>query len=251
LQTNRSERDSYVFTNGTTLPAHTYLAVPITATPLTLTKTTAGTVYILSSDSTTEVDARSYENLDANTSYADVGGTWQQTFAVTPSGENRFQPYPACEEGFSRNALTGRCNKVAAIAALAPCSPGQYRSPETNRCRSLATTTSALSACQPGQYRSPETNRCRSLATESTALKPCNQGYERNLDTNRCRKVLGASTDIPSAAFAVEPIKDTAKAFAAWWALGGVLLLGLGYAGWEWRYEIRQFISRIAAKQNT
>lgn len=225
LQTNRSETARYVFASDSTLGAGAYLAVPIAQTDLTMTKTTTGTVYILSSDGSVEVDARSYENLDADTSLALVGGTWQQTFTVTPGSENTYQQYPPCEAGYTRNDLTGRCNKNPTPTVLAPCGPGEYRNPETNRCKKIASTESEL--------------------------KPCAEGYERNPETNRCRKVLGASTSIPSAEFPVEPIADTAKAFTAWWALGGVLLLGLGYAGWEWRYEIRQFIRRITTRSVT
>ncbi len=221
------------------------MAVPVSKTDLTLTKTTAGTVYVLSSDGSTEVDARSYENLDSASSLALVGGTWQQTFVVTPSGANEYQEFPSCEAGYTRNTLTGRCNKEAQATILVACEPGQYRSTETNRCRSLVASSSTLTPCDPGQYRNPDTNRCKSIAAAEATLKPCTQGYERNPDTNRCRKVLGASTSVPAAGFPVEPIADTAKAFTAWWALGGVLLLGLAYAGWEWRYEIRQLINRI------
>lgn len=239
LQTNRSETTSYVFAADTKLNVGAYLAIPIAQTELTLTKTTTGTVYLLNSDGSTEIDARSYENLDDATSLALVGGTWRQTFAVTPSSENQYQAYPPCDAGYSRNELTGRCNKDPEPTVLAPCGPGEYRNPETNRCRSIATTTSTLAPCDEGEYRNPETNRCKKIESEST-LQPCAEGYERNPETNRCRKVLGVSTSIPAADFPVESIADTAKTFTAWWVLGGVLLLGLGYAGWEWRYEIAQ-----------
>lgn len=245
LQTNRSETTSYVFAADTKLNVGAYLAIPIAQTELTLTKTTTGTVYLLNSDGSTEIDARSYENLDDATSLALVGGTWQQTFAVTPSSANQYQVYPPCEAGYSRNELTGRCNKDPEPTVLAPCGPGEYRNPETNRCRSIATTTSTLVPCDEGEYRNPETNRCKKIESSESTLQPCAEGYERNPDTNRCRKVLGASTSIPSADFPIEPVADTAKTFTAWWVLGGVLLLGLGYAGWEWRYEIVKSAKRL------
>jgi hypothetical protein len=117
-----------------------------------------------------------------------------------------------------------------------PCKEGQYRSEETNRCRNIAVP-AALTPCREGQYRSEETNRCRNIATAASAnLQPCREGQERNPATNRCRNV--ASSSLPDAAFAVEPIKEGAKAFAGWWALGGVGALAAGYGAWEWRREM-------------
>jgi hypothetical protein len=52
---------------------------------------------------------------------------------------------------------------------------------------------------------------------------------------------------MPTAAFAVEPVRDTAATFVGWWALGGVGLLAIGYAGWEWRREVVSLIGRIRA----
>lgn len=251
LQTNRSLVDSYVFADGTKLPAGGLAAISVEKTDLSLTKTTSGTVYILSSDGSTEVDVRSYDSLDDNTSFALVGGKWMQTFVATPGNTNQYQEYPACQAGYSRSALTGRCNKDPEPTALTPCGPGQYRSPDTNRCRSIVTTASMLSSCGPGEYRNPETNRCKKIQSAESSLKPCSDGYERNPETNRCRKVLAASTAIPSAGFPVESVGDSARVFTAWWALGGVLFLGLGYAGWEWRYEISGWLKRASSKSKS
>ncbi len=248
LQTNRSTTSTYIFAAGSKMAVGEYRAVTVDATELTLTKTTTGTVYLLNSDGTAEVDARSYDSLDEQTSLALVGGVWKQTFAVTPGSENQYVQYPACESGYTRNEVTGRCNKDPEPVVLAPCPAGQYRNPDTGRCKSLVATTSTLAACAPGEYRNPETNRCKKLVTESSALQPCDPGYERNPDTNRCRKVLAAETTVPFADFPVEPIADTTKAFVAWWALGGALLLGLGYAGWEWRYEVTSWLKRASIR---
>lgn len=276
IQTNRSTTASYVFADNEQLASGQHKAVMVSDTELTLTKTTTGTVYVLNSDGTSEVDAREYSNLDEGTALARVDGTWQQTFDLTPGEANRAMQYPPCELGYERNLLTGRCNKkIVAVAAIAPCpdgkyrnpatnrcktivtsedelaacAPGQYRNPATNRCKAVATSASALKPCDAGEYRNPETNRCNKLASTTSTLKPCEDGYERNSETNRCRKVLGASTNaLAAAAFPVQPIPDTRQAFVAWWALGGVLLFGLAYAGWEWRHEIRTYARRIAGR---
>lgn len=129
---------------------------------------------------------------------------------------------------------------------LAPCKEGQYRSEETNRCRSIASMVSTLAPCDDDEERNPETNRCRKIAAKLTSqLAPCKEGQERNPETNRCRNVASAS--LPPAAFAVEPVAETGKAFAGWWALGGVGSLAVGYGAWEWRREVASFIQKIGA----
>jgi hypothetical protein len=249
IQTNQSSGTSYVFPEGTKLARQQYVSVAIQKTELQLTKTTSGTVYVLSSDGADEVDAKAYADLDANTSFALIGGTWKQTFAVTPGSENVYQEYPACEDGYVRNDETGRCNKaVAAASTLKPCAANQYRSAETNRCRNITSATSTLTTCKAGYYRNPTTNRCRKIASTVSTLVPCKEGYERNTVTNRCRKVASTLATTPVAEFPVEEIKDTGSAFIAWWALGGIVLVGVAYATWEWRSELSQML-HIASRQ--
>lgn len=241
LQTNRSMSDVYIFPS-TQLAPGAYISVNIDSTDLTLTKTTSGTVYLLSSDGHTEVDARSYEDMSENTSLALVDGVWRQTFMVTPGTANIWQQYPACEIGFVRNKETGRCNKIATADTLKPCLSTQYRSAETNRCRNVLGATTALSPCRENQFRNPLTNRCKNTASTANSLIPCAANQERNPATNRCR--LKQRT-IPNAAFTVESVQDGAKAFAGWWALGGIGTLAAGYGAWEWRREVASIGSRV------
>ena len=148
-----------------------------------------------------------------------------------------------CGEGRERNPATNRCRNIPTASTLAPCKEGQYRSEETNRCRSIASAAAAeLKPCADDQFRNPLTNRCRKIAS-ADELADCGEGRERNPDTNRCRNI--ATSQVPGAAFAVQPIKDSTVAFAGWWALGGVGLLALGYAAWEWRREMQARIRRI------
>lgn len=270
LMTNRSDSNRYIFADQQ-LDSGGRLAIEIDETDLILTKTTTGTVYLLSSDGVVEVDARAYENLSEGTSLALVDGVWVQTFVVTPGGANQHAEYPPCQADYWRNTETGRCNKVAVMAGLdacgvgrernpttgrcralssasqlTPCRPGQERNPETNRCRSIVQATSALTACRPGQERNPVTNRCRSIDSAASTLKPCAVGQERNPETNRCRKIpVAAAAD--TIGFPVEPISDVGQAFSAWWTLGGVLLLGAGYGAWEWRHEVSRLVRRATS----
>ena len=96
----------------------------------------------------------------------------------------------------------------------------------------------SLKPCGLGEYRNPATNRCKSASIASATLGPCQPGYERNPETNRCRKVAVAGSDMPLAAFPVDDVRQGANAFVGWWALGGLLILGAGYAAFEWRHEI-------------
>lgn len=241
LQTNRSATASYRFSDGTKLGSNEFLSVPISSTSLSLTKTTSGTVYVLNSDASTEVDARYYENLDEGTSFALVGGVWQQTFLITPNEENQYAQYPPCDVGYVRNLESGRCNKIEIIAIQKPCLPTQYRNPQTGRCKNLTTSTIGLKPCLPNQYRNLTTNRCRNIASTISALKPCGPNQERNKITNRCRNIVKTI----NADFPVEAVAGASTAGIGWWAFGGVGLLAIGYAGWEWRYEAISFIRKI------
>lgn len=267
LQTNRSSVTSYVFGLNTKLVPGEHKAIMIADTRLALSKTTTGTVYLLNSDGSAEIDATTYGSMSANTSWALIDGEWQQTYVITRNKSNVYQQFADCEAGYVRNESTGRCNRImlatrpapcapnqyrnpetgrcrllAATSALAPCREGQYRHPDTNRCRNIASTASALTPCRPGQVRNPATNRCRAIASTASTLKPCQEGWERNPETNRCRKIasIAAVTDFP-----VEPIIDTAQGFAAWWTLGGLTLLGAGYGAWEWRRELAAGLRRV------
>lgn len=151
-----------------------------------------------------------------------------------------------CAANQFRNPETNRCKLIAATlsTSLVPCAADQYRSAETNRCRSIDTIlASSPVPCSENQFRNPETGRCKLLANAAdTTLKPCPTGQERNPDTNRCRKVSAAT--MPAAAFPVEAIKDSGKAFVGWYALGGVVLLGVAYGAFEWRHEIGRLIAK-------
>jgi hypothetical protein len=234
LRTNRNN-NAYVF-DSEVLSAGAYRVVTITDSPLTLTKTTTGTVYIVASDGLTEVAAVSYANLKAGTTWALVDGEWQQTYQATPGADNVWQAYPACQDGYERNLATGRCNKITEPDVLAPCPDGQYRSAETNRCRKLETA-STLTPCQVGYERNPETNRCRKIATDGDELKPCQAGYERNPETNRCRKIA-SSGDAKYAvdASANDETVDGWFRYAGW---GGLTAIA-GMTGWQFRDEMRR-----------
>jgi len=245
LQTNRSQTASYLFDPGSVLESGEVRSVCISQTPLTLTKTTTGSVYVLDSTGTTEVDAQQYSDLKQDTSWALVDGEWRQTYERTPGSINRYAEYPTCQAGYYRNNETGNCNKIVASSELAACAANQYRSEETNRCRLIASTASSLQACAANQYRNPETNRCRSLSSAESDLQPCAVGQERNLATNRCRKVLGNT--ISQAGSKLEDTPSSGSTIG-WIAFAAVGLLAIGCAIWEWRREIAGLFSSLTAR---
>lgn len=244
---------SYPFPAGNVLGPGEFKIFYDTDIPFTLANT-AGRVGVGGVDGTLLMQTDAYANAGDDYAWAYVNGTWQYTNQPTPGSANLAFLEPteeltstvataSCPGGKYRHPLTNRCRNIESDASvLASCEADQYRNPDTGRCRKIATAAS-LAPCKDGQYRSEETNRCRNVETASAQLAACKEGQERNPDTNRCRNQTPSA--IPNAAFAVEPVKEGAKGFVGWLALGGVTTLALGYAGWEWRREIAEKIKGI------
>lgn len=150
-----------------------------------------------------------------------------------------------CKDGQYRSEETNRCRSIALAGdTLKPCKEGQYRSEETNRCRSLAADVAqTLKPCADDQFRNPETGRCKKIAAADDLPKPCKEGWERNPETNRCRKIKGTSA--LNAEYPVEPYKQEGAAMATWWVVGAIVAVAAGYGVWEWRHEIAAFGARL------
>lgn len=174
-------------------------------------------------------DTGEYESASDGESWALLGDTWRYTNRPTPGDENLSSIVEADDDSASSASL------------LKPCSPDQFRNPETNRCKKIESST--LAPCSEGQYRNQETNRCRKVSAASSSLKPCASNQYRNPETNRCRKKDVGS--VPEAAYKVQSVADGDMVFAGWWALGGVGALAGSYAGWEWRRELMNIRSRL------
>lgn len=269
-----------VFPAGAMVRAHSYRTFSDTELALTLANTTGVSLVLMSRNHIKVDSAPVYVDAPIDMAWAWVNDSWQYTNQLTPGLQNKVSilddgqvPVPdsgvvACANGYYRNPLTNRCNKIKVDEVPAACKPNQYRSEETGRCRNYATL-SAPVACKEGQYRSEETGRCRSIAAAAATLKPCDDdqfrnpatgrckqiastddlpkpcasGYERNPETNRCRKIQTSS--MPLAAFPVEPIKPTANTMGIWLTAGGIVACGLAYAGWEWRRELASATRRV------
>lgn len=243
---------SYTFPTDSRIAPMSYMLFSNDDIAFTLTNTSSQ-VTLQSSDNQFIDSAPAYIEAAEGVSWALIDSVWQYTNTPTPGAPNhasRIDDVEAvatglkpCPVGQFRNPDTNRCRLITtALSALTACRDGQYRSETTNRCRSIAADSLSLATCQPGQVRNPSTNRCKSTASDG-GLVACKPGQERSADTNRCRNVKAAS--IPEAAFAVEPVADTAGAITWWWALGGLSVLALGYGIWEWRQEIKKWILKL------
>ncbi len=265
---------SYVFPVGSMLAPGAYWTVSDTEVGASLANTTGSSVYLMTARDVEVASVPPYKNAPDDASWALIGDAWQFSYSPTPGGANIAMPERSCQAGYERDSETLRCKKLAAVtvvtpcadgqyrneatgrcrnilsmsATLVPCKEGQYRSEETGRCRSLASATSAtLKQCADDQFRNPLTNRCKSIASsEDMAVTDCGEGRERNPETHRCRNIV--STTVPAATFAVTPIKEAAKGFVGWWALGGVGVLAASYGAWEWRRELRTIIRGVTAR---
>ena len=245
-------------------------AVKVKHTKLKLPKM-KGKVYILD-EAGAEIDATEYDKMPKGASWSLLDGEWMQTFAVTENAANVFKEYADCQVGYMRNESgkcvkiptpstesdvlascpagqyrhpeTRRCRKIEAAKTVTPCKEGYYRSEETGRCRSIASAAAkTLKPCQDGYFRNPETGRCKKIAAADDILKDCPEGFERNPTTRRCRKIKTAS--IPVVGSATAGVQQVAGATWGWWVFGGVSLLAVGYGAWQWRWELSQLIRRL------
>ena len=118
------------------------------------------------------LDSTIYEAAKTSEVWALIGGVWEFSNQPTPNAVNLASVVSA-EEGEDNG--------------LKPCALGQFRNPETNRCKKIDSTAATLKPCGPGEFRNPETNRCKQLDSGSS-LKPCGPDQVRNPATNRCIK---------------------------------------------------------------
>ena len=243
-----------------------FLTIKIKNTKLKLPKT-KGKVYLLD-EAGSKIDISEYNNMSKGASWSLVDNEWTRTFAITEGAANIFKEYPDCQSGYERNALgkcvkiaiptvesscpvgqyrhpeTRRCRKNEAEKTITPCKDGYYRSEETGRCRSIASAAAkTLKPCPEGQFRNSATGRCKKIASTDDIAKECPEGFERNLQTKRCRKIKSAS--MPTVGSAAAEVKQVAGATWGWWVFGGVSLLAVGYGVWQWRWEISQIVRKV------
>lgn len=173
-----------------------------------------------------------YNNAPDDSSWSLYEDQWIYSNQPTPNSVNQPYEEPAQDE------------EVSVTSILAPCPPGKYRNPETNRCRTIETAVSSLSPCNEDEYRNPETNRCRKITT-STVLAACTVGQERNPETNRCRKIATlAATDIALTTVEDVQVENTAGQ-VNWLIILIATLATISYIIYEWRNELSQKLQML------
>ena len=257
LRIGLSYENEYMFPAGTVIESRSYKSFSNTDIPYSLLNTSSQ-VMIIHDSGKFVGEAPAYQDPKDGQSWALIDGIWRYVATPTPGLTN----------------VAAGSENVAEIEKpeIIPqsCAVNQYRSPETNRCRLISSSTTTSTACKDGQYRSEETNRCRNIATDAKVITPCEVDEERNAETNRCRKIVAASqpsqckegqernpdtnrcrtvTKMPNADYGV--LGAETKSNGSWYilaAVGGVLLIAIGYAVWEWRDEIGKFIQNVRKK---
>ena len=246
------------FPTGSTIKAGQYLAFSNSDIKFTLVNTISK-VALRTIDNQSIDETPTYNNPDEGSSWALIDGIWQYTNRPTP-GETDTPSLveeatetnvviesnlASCAANQYRSPDTNRCRLiVTSSSTLSPCKDGQYRSEETNRCRSIASDAGPVTACDEGQERNPDTNRCRSIGAVLgvSDLAPCKEGQERNPDTNRCRNI---ASPMPQAEYAPEQTAEASNNYILWWSLAAVGLVAIGYGVWEWRREFIFILSKI------
>jgi len=218
-----------LFPSGTKVEPNSYYVIQNNVTSYTLTNT-GSSVGLWTSDDVLMGENINYSSALEGESWSYFKDGWQYTNRPTPGEVNLI------------NYLKPKVATVSVVSELKQCAPNQYRNPETNRCRLIATVGSVLTACKVGQYRSETTNRCRSIASDAAVLAACDDNQERSPETNRCRNIV--SNVIPEAAFAVEPFYDPQNDSQQWLVLSFVFFATMFYAVWEWRPEIKKLFTR-------
>ena len=160
-------------------------------------------IFIYSNDDTYLGEKIEYKSPKEGESWAFIDGSWRYTNQPTPN---------------SKNMSSKIISKIIIETQLKPCGPGQYRNPETNRCRNI-------------------------VSSSDSTLKPCEPGYERNPETNRCRKIV--NTSIPSVGYKVEQIDEQTNNGVLITSIAGVGTMAVGYGLWEWRKDFAKLLKKV------
>ena len=261
---NSESGNAFHLDKYTVMPAKSYLTIRLRDDGDNLSLTDGGGyVWLEDAEGVEKYDETIMEYPDAGSTTkigwawaVDDSNVWQWTPTPSPDAANVI-PAPGsggvvdatslapCPVGKYRSPDTNRCRTVEeAINDLATCDEGSERNPITNRCRKTATLASAtIAPCDVGYERNPETNRCRKITGDTTTQKPCDPGQERNPDTNRCRKVTTAT----SAATTISPPKKQSLFNTNTVILAAVGTIAVGYGAYEWRSEITSMLGRLVA----
>jgi hypothetical protein len=222
----------YTFAVGAHIGPGQYLAFYNDDIKFTLVNT-ASSVRLVALSNLLIDETIAYEDAGDGTTWALIDKTWQWTNQLTPNKINL------------PSLIEAKVDVIIPTLTLVPCKDGQYRSEETHRCRNIISDVADLVPCAEGQERNPATNRCRSIATAvlgDSTLKPCDPGQERNPETNRCRNIIAT---MPTADYAPEQVNVKNEDYTSWYIMGGLGLVAVGYAVWEWRVDFSRLFKKL------
>ena len=240
--------NSFSFPAGEYISAHSYKSFSNNQIPFTLLNTTAKVV-LTTSDGRTVSEIPDYIDPKEGASWALINEVWRYTHSPTPGAKNIFMfnnlsddsmTILPCATNQYRSPDTNHCRLIA-TSNVAPCKDNQYRSEETNRCRTISVDAKIIVACSEGEERNATTNRCRKIVS-AAAPAACKEGQERNLETNRCRTIV----KMPTAEYAVPGTKaENTGNWYVWGAIAVLFTLAVGYAVWEWHHELGTLLHRL------
>jgi hypothetical protein len=246
--------NTYYFPADVTIEPGGYVSFTNAEIPFTLLNSSSQ-VRLTLRDGSIIGEVPAYTDPKDGQSWANIDDEWQYTNQPTPGSRNlamddsiivpavtpELIPQP-CAVNQYRSTDTGRCRLTnnLVVASVIPCKDGYYRSEETNRCRVATSNVKKITPCGVGEERNLETNRCRKIAVAVTPVA-CKDGQERNPDTNRCRTI----TNMPNADYGVLGAETKGDGrWYVWATVGGVVLVALGYAVWEWHDELGKFFRK-------
>lgn len=246
--------DDYQFDEGTSLAPGEFMTLYNSQLHFTLVNTQSA-VRLSFFDGSVIDEVSVYNNPKEGESWARFDDGWSYTNQITPGASNlksiqvvdetdtatTATTLAPCGPGKYRHPITNRCRSIESdTTLLVACDADEYRNPETNRCRKLTTLASTLTACEEGEERNPLTNRCRKISTESSALAECKPGQERNPLTNRCRT-------LPAAASAQPTVKKSSPSMTTNALLLASSMGAVSYGLFEWRTEFIRLTGRLKA----
>lgn len=226
IRVGKNLEKTHIFPAGATIPAQGYMTFYDNELGFTLLNSTSQVRLQYKAEPVG--DTIIYANPKDGESWAYLEASWQYTNIPTPGAENVVSSVTIAKDDV--------------LTLEKPCPSGQYRNPETNRCRLIATSATPVTSCKEGYYRNTETNRCRLIVAKTNTPAPCKEGQQRNLETNRCRtvaKMTNATHDVKDVSTSKEGIR-----WYFWLGIGGVVLAVLSYAVWEWRYELKALLRK-------
>ena len=236
LQLGLSYTKTYTFTTGSIGP-NEFVVISDTQSGIILPNTSASSVRLVAPAGNVVSDTEVYSNAGDDVSWSLVDDIWIYTNQITRGSANEPYVEPVVEE------------VLGTTTVYAPCAPGKYRNPETNRCKNIESAVSRLVPCAAGQVRNPDTNRCRSVAsTASSSLVPCKEGQERNPETNRCRNIPIAG-DVSGLASVTDVVVETREGQLNWLVIFATGVATVSYMAYEWRSEISYKMRQLQARR--